>query len=66
MVKGKEKPKLKCPELEDDEFEKLREELQTFKTHLKLINTGESASVKKNAKRMSKSLCVCVCASFFR
>lgn len=40
MVKGKEKPKLKCPELEDDEFEKLRDELQTFKTQLKLINTG--------------------------
>lgn len=52
---GKEKPKAKCPELEDDDFEALREELQAFKTNLKLINT-ELPTFKSNVKNICAPL----------
>ena len=48
---GKERPKLKCPELQDDEFEVLRNELQDFKTQLKAIG-NELPQLKANVKSL--------------
>lgn len=38
VKKGKERPNLKCPELQDEVFEELRSEMQEFKTAIKAIN----------------------------
>jgi hypothetical protein len=52
---GKEKPKVKCPELEDELFEQLRDEMQTFKSAIKAINLN-LPKMKADVKAMLEPL----------
>lgn len=54
-VAGKEKPKLKCPELEDDAFEARREGMQQFKTAIKNLS-AQLPQFRSNVKALTAPL----------